>query len=112
VYQTSLDVISVVAKEKADENDHFLRSLRSYDNEALDVMAHEVNRLVSACIDCTACGNCCKTLVINVAGEEMAPLAAHLRLTIEATKEKYIEESQQGNCFINTIPCHFLADNT
>jgi Fe-S-cluster containining protein len=29
----------------------------------------------------------------------------------EDVKEKYIEESQQGNCFINTIPCHFLADN-
>ena len=26
-------------------------------------------------------------------------------------KEKFIEESQGGQLIINTIPCHFLADN-
>ena len=39
---------------------------------------------------------------------EVGTLAEHLKMNIDATKEKYIEESQQGNYFINTIPCHFL----
>ena len=76
----------------------------------MDVIAHKLNDEVSAAIDCTACGNCCKTLVINVGKEEIAPLAKYLNKPNEAVKEQYIEESQQGNFFINTIPCHFLAD--
>src|SRR5205085_2961632 len=60
--------------------------------------------------DCTQCGNCCSKLVINVTSEEVETLAQHLNSPVSAVKEKYIEESQQGNCFINTIPCHFLTD--
>jgi len=111
LYQTDLVVIAATALEKEVENDYFLSSLKNRNSEELDVIVHDVYDVVSAGIDCTACGNCCKSLVINVAQQEIAPLANHLNLSIEATKEKYIEESQQGNCFINTIPCHFLSDN-
>ncbi len=111
MYQTDLVIIATASLEKEEENDYFLRSLKSLDNRELDVIVHGLNARVSAGIDCTACGNCCKSLVINVAQNEIEPLATHLQLSIEATKEKYIEESQQGNCFINTIPCHFLSDN-
>ena len=73
-------------------------------------MVHLLNDEVSAEVDCTACGNCCKTLVINVTHEEIGALAQHLHLSEEVTKEQYIEESLAGKCFINTMPCHFLAD--
>lgn len=111
MYQTDLVFIAAASLEKEEENDYFLRSLRNRNTEELDVIAHSVYDDINAAIDCTLCGNCCKSLVINVAKEEINPLAAHLNLSVEDTKEKYIEESQQGNCFINTIPCHFLADN-
>ena len=111
MYQTDLSFIAAASLEKEEENEHFLRSLRNLDNNSLDEMAHLLNSEVSAAIDCTACGNCCKSLVINVTQEEIGPLADHFGMSVEATKEKYIEESQQGNCFINTIPCHFLTDN-
>jgi len=73
-------------------------------------MAHLLNDEVSGSVDCTACGNCCKTLVINVMHEEIGTLAQHLQLSAAVTKEQYIEESLAGKCFINTMPCHFLAD--
>ena len=111
MYQTDLKIIAVAATEKAEENDHFLLSLRGQDSATLDQVVHSIYDTVSAGIDCTACGNCCKSLVINVTQEEVGELAAYLNMGREETKEKYIEESQQGNCFINTIPCHFLADN-
>ena len=95
---------------KDEENDHFLRSLRNRDILELDKLAHEINAVVSAGIDCTQCGNCCRSLVINVTQQEVVLLAGHLKMSLELTKEKYIEESQQGNCFINTIPCHFFSD--
>ena len=111
MYQTDLVFIAAASLEKVEENDYFLRSLKNRNTEELDVIVHSVYDEISAAIDCTLCGNCCKSLVINVMQQEIAPLAAHLHLSVEDTKEKYIEESQQGNCFINTIPCHFLSDN-
>lgn len=110
-YEADLNLIAAKAKEKGEENDYFLLSLRGWDSLVLDALAHEINATVSAVIDCTLCGNCCRSLVINVTQEEVGLLAEHLHLPEAAAKEKYIEESQQGNCFINTIPCHFLADN-
>ncbi len=110
-YTTALDIIAAEALLKSEENTHFLLSLRKYDNAPLDELAHSVNREVSAGIDCTQCGNCCKKLVINVTHEEVDKLADDLNLTLAETKDRYIEESQGGNCFINTIPCHFLSEN-
>ncbi len=110
-YETNLDSIAKIADGRIEENDQFISYLRDWDNDALDKIAHIINNTVSPAIDCTACGNCCKTLVINVTSDEVAPLAAHLKLTPEETKEKYIEESMAGRLFINTMPCHFLADN-
>lgn len=111
VYRTDLDYISAASIAKEEENHHFLVSLKNSDSAALDTMVHDIYETVNAGIDCTVCGNCCKSLVINVAADEIAPLAGHLQLSLTETKEKYIEESLQGNTFINTIPCHFLADN-
>ena len=111
LFQTDLNTIAAASLAKEEENDDFLRSLKPMDNTDLDALAHQVNNRVSAGIDCTACGNCCKSLVINVTLEEVGTLADYLNLSQQETRDRYIEESQQGNCFINTIPCHFLADN-
>ncbi len=110
MYQTDLNIIAAASISKEEENDHFLRSLRNRDDRELDVMVHLLNDEVSAGVNCTTCGNCCKTLVINVTHEEIGTLAKHLRLSEEEAKEQYIEESLAGKCFINTMPCHFLAD--
>jgi Fe-S-cluster containining protein len=111
MYQTNLQFIAAAAIDKEEENDHFLLSVRAYDNAVLEAMVHEMNNTVSAGIDCTACGNCCKTLVINVTQEEVGKLAEHMHMSEVETRENYIEESLAGNCFINTMPCHFLADD-
>ncbi len=110
-YITDLSVIAAEAEVKDEENRHFLQSLRTYDNTELDRIAHTVNAVVSTAVDCTTCGNCCKTLVINVTHEEVDGLAKYFNQSLEAVKEKYIEESLGGNCFINVMPCHFLKDN-
>lgn len=109
--ETDLTAIANNAINREEENDHFLLFVRHMDGDALDAIAHSSYQQVSEAIDCTACGNCCRSLVINVTPAEVNDLAQHLKISTELTKERYIEESQQGNCFINTIPCHFLADN-
>lgn len=108
-YETNLQTIADAASRKEEENDHFMRSLRHHDAALLDEMAHRVYEDVNDAIDCTACGNCCKTLVVNITQPEIERLAVFMNMPEEALRDKYIEESLAGNCFINSIPCHFLS---
>jgi Fe-S-cluster containining protein len=108
--EKSLDIIAEKAMEKEEENDHFLYSLQQYDGAWLDGVVHGINKEVSKDIDCTDCGNCCSKLVINIAQEEITGLALYLDQPVEEVRNKYIEESLAGNCFINAVPCHFFAD--
>lgn len=108
-YEINLQTIAAIASEKEEENDHFLRSLRHHDGAVLDEMSNRVFQDVNAVVDCTACGNCCKTLIVNITLPEIERLAVFMNMTEEALREKYIEESLAGNCFINSVPCHFLS---
>jgi Fe-S-cluster containining protein len=111
VYEADLQAIARRSEEKTEENDAFLRWIHQERADDLDELVHSINDKVSAAVDCTTCGNCCKTLVINVTTEEAAGLGNTLGITAEQAKEQYIEESLQGNMYINTMPCHFLTDN-
>ncbi len=109
MYETNLDIIAAEAVLKEEENDHFLHFMKRQDSAITDPLAHEINDKVSAAIDCTQCGNCCKTLVINVTDEEVVQLSDDLHLPQTEIQERYIETSLAGKHFINTVPCAFLA---
>jgi Fe-S-cluster containining protein len=96
---------------KGEENDHFPFYLKQHHGEAIDSLVHSLNEEVSKAIDCTQCGNCCRSLMINVEPGEPEILSASLNISLQSLKDKYIEESQQGRMIINTIPCHFLEEN-
>ncbi|OJW81043.1 MAG: hypothetical protein BGO69_02980 [Bacteroidetes bacterium 46-16] len=110
-YITDLKVIAAQATDREEENDHFLRFIQRRNGAAIDVLVHDINDSVSAGIDCTQCGNCCKSLVINITAAEIEGLAAYLGADVATVKHDYIEESMGGQYFINTMPCHFLSDN-
>ena len=110
MYETDLQVIAEIAAGKDEENDHFLRSLAHHDDEVLDAMAQELNVTVGGAISCTDCGNCCNHLIVNITHEEITGLSKYLDMPEPELRDKYIEESLAGNCFINSVPCHFLAD--
>ena len=106
---TDLNTIARIAAEKEAENDDFRLFLKQQHSEDIDRIVHEINDLITPQIDCTQCGNCCKSLMINITLAETISLAAHLQMDIEAVKEKFVEISEQGKMIINTIPCHFLG---
>lgn len=106
---TDLNTIARIAAEKEAENDDFRLFLKQQHSEDIDRIVHEINDLITPQIDCTQCGNCCKSLMINITPAETISLAAHLQMDIEAVKEKFVEISEQGKMIINTIPCHFLG---
>ena len=48
--------------------------------------------------------------MINLTEENIRPVAATLSVSISEFKNKYVEESLQGQLIMNTIPCHFLSE--
>lgn len=107
----NLEIIEQKAKEKQEENDAFLGYLKNISTEFLNETVHSLDHTISAQINCTTCGNCCKTLMINVEEDEATKAAHHLGITTQNFKEKFIEEGSSGMMIINKIPCHFLAEN-
>lgn len=109
--EANRETIAACAREREDENDSFRMFLTNLDGSDLDEKVHEITNTITPLIDCTACGACCKNLMINLTEENILPVANNLGLSIPAFKEQYVEESSQGQMIMNTIPCHFLNDN-
>jgi Fe-S-cluster containining protein len=49
--------------------------------------------------------------MINVSQPEAEQLATHLQIDTKQLKDKYLEESLQGNLIMKSIPCSFLKGN-
>ncbi len=81
------------------------------DSDEVDGIFHALNEVIAPQIDCTKCGNCCRSFMINVSEEEALKVANTIKLEMNAFKAKYLEESMGGKLIINQIPCHFLSGN-
>lgn len=109
---TQPDVIAQAAQEKEFENQAFKAFLRSHESAGIDRLVQELDAVITPQIDCTSCGNCCRSLMINVTAAEVTSLATHLKRSEADVKEQYIETgSSNSGMIMNTIPCHFLDAN-
>lgn len=111
VIHTSLNSIAQLAQEKQEENLRFVTFLKESNGDEVDAEVQRLNQLIEPQIDCTTCGNCCKSLMINVTNDEADRVAARLQITRTAFDEQYLEKGSHELMIINQIPCHFLADN-
>lgn len=109
---TDLTFIAEASEKNQAANEKFKSILLKLDSEYVDELVLDLNNEISPQIDCTQCGNCCRSLMINVEKEDAERLAAHLNLPLESFENKYIERSSQGTLSVmNTIPCSFLHHN-
>jgi Fe-S-cluster containining protein len=109
---TDLSIISQEALTKEDENLRFREILKNRNSDSIDELISQLNESISSQIDCTQCGNCCKSLMINVTSADTERLAAHLHTSVRKFEEKHIERSSEGTMAVmNSIPCHFLHEN-
>ncbi len=106
--ETNLAILAQEELEKEEENFCFKDALSNSNSIEIDNIVHALNAEITPAIDCTACGNCCRSLMINVTQPEVENLSAYLSITEDELKETYIETSLQGSMIVNTIPCHFL----
>lgn len=107
--ETNLQTIRQLATEKENEHDLFRSFLNNQNSGQIDELVFRLNNTITPLVDCTKCGQCCKTLMINVTQDEAENLAANLEVQLSELKEKYIEESLQGALIMKSIPCPFLG---
>ncbi len=108
--ETNLDNLLTLAKEKESDNNRFIDFLKLRNSKQLDAEVLILNNNITAKIDCTICGNCCKSLMINVSDDEADAIANHLNLSRTDFDEQNLEKG--GTMMVmNAIPCTFLDNN-
>lgn len=90
-------------------NDDFKAFLKTKEGADIDKLVFDLNKAIAPQIDCTVCGNCCKSLLINVTEEEANALSGHLKQSRADFDNQYLEKS--GDMMLmNTVPCTFLKE--
>lgn len=108
---TDLTLIANNAEVNDIENRAFRTYIKSHNKQQIiDTAVQKLNTEISQQIDCTTCGNCCNSLMINVTDAECKVVSSKLNMDANAFNKKYIETSTEGAMVINTIPCHFLHE--
>ena len=108
---TDLEQIAALAEAGEDELHDFRLFLKRQDKEAIDERVHRLNDEISSRIDCTNCGNCCKTLMVGILPEERPFFAAHFKLSSQEAGEQYLATGASGDTIMSNMPCVFLCEN-
>lgn len=109
--ETNLNVITEFAIQEQQNNDRFIEYLKNLNSSELDTEVLELEKEITPQIDCKTCGNCCKSLMINVDEDEAKKASIFLNKTRDEFDDLYISKSESGKMVINAIPCHFLDEN-
>ena len=109
--ETDLQKIAAFSADKVAENDRFRLFLQERDAEQIDLMVNRLDKKISSQVNCTECGNCCKSLMIMISDAEADNLSGHLNQSRADFDTRYLEKGSNGLMIVNQMPCHFLADN-
>lgn len=108
---TDLDQIKRLAQQHEDEDWRFRSYIKGYldwSDTRLDGLVNEIAQEVTEAIDCKACGNCCRLMVIGVTNADIPRLARALGLTKEDFEARYVTANDPGEKFITESPCPFM----
>ncbi len=111
VPEINLANIGVLAAEREEENEAFRSFLEGRDPVMIDEQVAALNLLMAAQIDCTACGNCCRKLMISVSPVEEPFFAKHFKVTPDEARVKYLSTGLSGTHIMASMPCVFLNNN-
>ena len=79
----------------------FLTKLEKDPPRGLDNLAVKTDKLVWAETDCLACANCCKTMTPTFTNTDIKRISAHLEMTEEAFKKKWLKKDRSGDCALS-----------
>ena len=108
--ETDLQQIAQLADQREDENDHFQSFLATQDAAGIDARVFALQADITPKIDCRQCGNCCKTLMIEVTQPEAERVAQLLGLESDQFVSENLEKGIGQRMIMNTMPCRFLEE--
>ena len=116
IFETDIVHIEKRSQLREAENWEFRCFLKGSDLSVskIDSIVKELYREVSAQIDCTQCGNCCKVIQPILKQADITKLADHLKLTVTEFKSRFLKEYEDGDkddFVFTTMPCPFLENN-
>ena len=87
----------------------FLNKIKKKTNNELDSIAKTVEKNIWKEVDCLSCANCCKTMTPTYNSSDIKRISAHLNLSIDAFKERYLKYERKDKDWQNKkMPCQWL----
>jgi Fe-S-cluster containining protein len=86
----------------------FLTRLEKNPPRGLDTMTVEIDREVWQETDCLTCSNCCRKMTPTFTSQDIKRISAHLGMTGDAFKEKWLYHDKGGDWMNRKQPCQFL----
>jgi Fe-S-cluster containining protein len=110
--ELNLETIKLMGRKKEKENLKFRSYLKSQKTDKVDPIAHRISKEVTAAIDCTTCGNCCRTLRPSVSTEELVKLTKLEKMPIEDYISDFTEriDDTPPILFLKAMPCRYLEN--
>jgi len=99
------------AKKYYQKNRRFLLSLKAHHTEGLDRRAKKTHRRTFESIDCTQCGNCCRTLEPEFKKQDILRISEYLGLSQTEFIRRYLRMGQEKDYTVQSLPCPFLGDD-
>jgi uncharacterized protein len=107
---TELELIERYARARQDENHRFRSYLKRLElrDAQLDTVVRDTADEVMEQIDCTTCGNCCRTMHVTVDQFDIERLAKRLGMKPHAFEKKYVVLADDREKLLSRVPCAFL----
>ncbi len=87
----------------------YLKNRLNLSNAALDAVVGEVSAEVCSEIDCTSCGNCCRTLEVVVDTDDIARLSKRVGMPVRLFTQRYVRTAADRTRHFAASPCPFLG---
>ena len=86
----------------------FLTKIEKKPPRGLEKITEEVDLAMWKETDCLSCANCCKTMSPTYTNSDIRRISAHLAMTAEEFRKKWLYKDRNGDWINKTQPCQFL----
>jgi Fe-S-cluster containining protein len=86
----------------------FLSRITNNPPRGLDSMAVAADLEMWTKVDCLSCANCCKTMSPTYNKQDLLRISAHIGMTVDEFKKKYLRKDRDGDWINRQQPCQFL----
>ena len=109
-YITDLETIKRLSQKRSDEFEilrYTIEFTNELSDEELDSLVDEIAEPIVTAIDCTKCGNCCRSLPVHLTPTDINRLSHNVNVYIDDILTQYVDQEGEWS-MLKTKPCAFL----